>query len=66
MRTMIVFFIVLFAIPILQVAIGPQFERTGAPVLIDRSSKTIVAVGKHLRSRDIEYPMGLRWRPKAS
>jgi hypothetical protein len=68
MRTMIVFFIALFAIPVVQVAVGPRFERTGAPVVIDRSSKIIIAVGKHLRTRDIEYPMGPRPepRPKAS
>lgn len=68
MRTMIFFFIALLAIPVLQVAIGPRFERTGAPVLIDRSSKIIIAIGKHLRTRNIEYPMGPRPErpPKAS
>ena len=68
MRTMIVFFIALFAIPVVQVAIGPRFERTGAPVLIDRSSQIIMAVGKHLRTRDIGYPMDPKSepRPKAS
>jgi hypothetical protein len=64
---MVVFFIALLAIPVVQVVIGPRFERTGAPVLIDRSSKIIIAVGKHLRTRDIEYPMDPRTerRPKA-
>jgi hypothetical protein len=68
MRTMIVFFIALFAIPIVQVAIGPRLERTGATVLIDRSSKVIIAVGKRLRTRDIEYPTGPRLEllPKSS
>jgi hypothetical protein len=68
MRTLIVFFIALIAIPVVQVAIGPRFERSGAPVLIDRSEKIIIAIGKHLRSRDMEYPMGPRpeRRPKTS
>ena len=67
MRTLIVFFIALLAIPILQITIGPRFERPGAPILIDRSSKIIMALGKHLRARGIEYPMGPRpeRRPKA-
>jgi hypothetical protein len=67
MRTMIVFFIALFAIPVVQVAFGPRFERPGAPVLINHSGKVIIALGKRLRSRDIEYPTGPRSeRPKAS
>lgn len=67
MRMMIVFFIALLAIPVVQVAIGPRFERPGAPILIDRSSKIITAIGNHLRTRDIEYPMRPRSqrRPKA-
>jgi hypothetical protein len=65
---MIVFFIALLTIPVVQVAVGPRFERSGAPVVIDRSSKIIIAVGKHLRTREIENPMGPRSerRPKAS
>jgi hypothetical protein len=65
---MIIFFIALLAIPVVQVAVGPRFERSGAPVVIDRSSQIIIAVGKHLRTREIEYPMGPRSerRPKAS
>jgi hypothetical protein len=68
MRTLIVFFIALFAIPVVQVAIGPRFERSGAPVLIDRSEKVIIAIGKHLRNHDIENPMGptAERRPKTS
>ena len=58
MRTMIVFFIALLAIPVVQVAISPRLERGGVPVVIDRSSKVIIAVGKHLRMREIEHPMG--------
>lgn len=68
MRTMIVYFVVLLAIPILQVAIGPRLDRAGAPVIIDRSSRIIIAVGKHLRTPDIGYPLGA-WserRPRAS
>jgi hypothetical protein len=57
MRTMIVFFIALLAIPVVQVASGPRFERSGAPVIIDRSSKIIIAVGRHLRTREIDSPM---------
>jgi hypothetical protein len=53
MRTMIVFFIALLTIPVVQVAIGPPLERGGVPVVIDRSSKIIVAVGKHLRTREL-------------
>jgi hypothetical protein len=65
---MIVFFIALLAIPVVQVAVGPRFERSGAPVVIDRSSRVIIAVAKHLRAREIEYPMGPRSErhPKAS
>jgi hypothetical protein len=68
MRTMIIFFIALLTIPVVQVAVGPRFERSGAPVVIDRSSKIIIAVGKHLRIRDIEYPTGPKPEhlPKAS
>jgi hypothetical protein len=68
MRTVIVFFIALLAIPVVQIAIGPRFERTGTPVLIDRSSMIITALSKHLRARDIEYPTGPRSerRPKVS
>jgi hypothetical protein len=67
MRTMIVFFIALFAIPVVQVAVGPRFERPGAPVLINHSGQVIIALGKRLRPRDIEYPMGPRSeRPKTS
>ena len=68
MRTMVVFFIALLAIPVVQVAIGPRFERTGTPVLIDRSGMIITALGKHLRTRDIEHLTGPRSerRPKVS
>jgi hypothetical protein len=68
MRTMIVFFIALLAVPVVQVAIGPRFERPGAPVHINQSGKIIIAVGKHLRIRDIEYPTGPKSEhlPKAS
>lgn len=68
MRTIIVFFIVLLAIPVVQVAFGPRFERTGAPVLIDRSNKIVIAVSKHLRAWDFEYWLGPRSgrRPRAS
>jgi hypothetical protein len=67
MRTMIVFFIALLAIPIIQITIGPRFERPGAPVVIDRSSKIVTALGRHLRGRDFEFPMVPRSerRPKA-
>jgi hypothetical protein len=67
MRTMIIFFIALLAIPVVQVAIGPRFERPGVPILINHSGQVIIAVGKRLRPRDIDYPMGPRSeRPKAS
>jgi hypothetical protein len=68
MRAMIIFFVALFAIPIVQVAIGPRLERGRAPVLIDRSNKIISAVGKRLWTRDIEDRLGPRrqQRPKAS
>jgi hypothetical protein len=56
MRTIIFFLIALLAIPVVQVATGPRFERAGTPIPIDRSSKIIIAVSKHLRARDIEYP----------
>ena len=67
MRAMIFFFTALFAIPVVQVAIGPRFERTGARVVIDRSGEIIIAVGKHLRAREIGYPTAPRpeRRPKA-
>jgi hypothetical protein len=68
MRTMIVYFIALLAIPVVQVAVGPRLDRAGVPVIIDRSSQIIIAVGKHLRTPDLEYPSGL-WsehRPRAS
>jgi hypothetical protein len=67
MRTMIVFFVALLAIPIIQITVGPRFERPGAPVLIDRSSKIVTALGKHLRVRDFEFLMVPRSerRPKA-
>jgi hypothetical protein len=68
MRTLIFFFIALLTIPVVQVAFGQRFERAGAPVLIDRSSKIIAAVGKQLRTREIEYPIAPRpeRRPKTS
>jgi|HubBroStandDraft_4_1064222.scaffolds.fasta_scaffold1112013_1 hypothetical protein len=68
MRTMIVYFIALLAIPVVQVAVGPRLDRAGVPVIIDRSSQIIIAVGKHLRAPELEYPSGL-WsehRPRAS
>jgi hypothetical protein len=68
MRTMIVYFIALLAIPVVQVAVGPRLDRAGVPVVIDRSSQIIIAVGKHLRAPELEYPSGL-WsehRPRAS
>ena len=61
MRTITFFLIALLAIPVVQVATGPRFERAGTPIPMDSSSKIIVAVSKHLRARDIEYPTG----PKA-
>ena len=63
MRTMIVFFVVLLAIPVVQVAIGPRFERSGAPVVIDRSGEVMLAIGKHLRTPEITYPTGQRSEP---
>jgi hypothetical protein len=68
MRTIIIFFIALLAIPVVQVAIGPRSGRSGAPVVIDRSSEIIIAISKHLRAREIAYPMGARSerRPKTS
>jgi hypothetical protein len=68
MRTMIVFFIALLGIPVVRVAIGPRNERASTPVLIDRSSKIIIAVSKHLQAWDIEYPTAPRTerRPKPS
>jgi hypothetical protein len=66
MRTIIVFFIALLAFPVVQIAFAPRLERTGAPVLIDRSSNIFIAVGKQPGARDIEYPMSPRSerRPK--
>ena len=58
MRTMIVYFVALLAIPIVQVVIGPRLDRAGIPVVIDRSSRVIIAVGKHLRTPDVGYPSG--------
>jgi hypothetical protein len=68
MRTIIVFFIALLAIPVVQVAFAPRLERAGAPVFLDRSSKILIVVGKQFRTRDLEYPMSPRSerRPKAS
>jgi len=65
---MIVYFIALLAIPVVQVAMGPRLDRAGVPVVIDRSSQIIIAVGKHLRTPDFEYPFGPRSerRPRAS
>jgi hypothetical protein len=48
---------------VVQVAIGPRFERSGAPVVIDRSGEVMLAIGKHLRTREIAYPMGQRSEP---
>jgi hypothetical protein len=53
MRTMIVIFIALLAIPFFQVAIDLRFDRPGAPVFINQSSRISTAFGKHLRTRDI-------------
>jgi hypothetical protein len=68
MRTIVFFFIALLTIPVVQVAFGPRIEHAGAPVLIDRSANVILAVGKHLRVRDTDYPTGPRpeRRPKPS
>jgi hypothetical protein len=68
MRTIIVFFVALLAIPVVQIAFGPRLERAGAPVLIDRSANIIIAVSKHLRARDLDYPAAPRRerRPKPS
>jgi len=65
MRTMIVFFIALLAIPVVQVAFGPRNERTGSPILIDRSNEIITAVSKHLRARDMAYPTAPRTAAEA-
>jgi len=54
MRTMAFFFIALLAIPVIQIAYGPRLERAGAPVVIDRSAKIMIAVSKHLRVRDLD------------
>lgn len=56
MRTMIVYFVALLAIPVVQVAVGPRLDRAGVPVVIDHSSRVIIAVGRHLRTTDIAYP----------
>jgi hypothetical protein len=68
MRTIILSFIALLAIPVFQVAFDQRFERAGGPVLIDRSGKIIIAVSQHLRARDMGYPTAPRSerRPKAS
>jgi hypothetical protein len=68
MRTIVFYFIALLAIPVVQIAFGPRIERAGAPVLIDRSANIIIAVGKHLRARDFDYPTVPRpeRRPKPS
>jgi hypothetical protein len=68
MRTMIVYFIALLAIPVAQVVMGPRLDRAGVPVVIDRSSQIIIAVGRHLRAPDIAYPLGpgSERRPRAS
>jgi hypothetical protein len=68
MRTIVFYFIALLAIPVVQIAFGPRIERAGAPVRIDRSANIIIAVGKHLRARDIDYPTAPRpeRRPKPS
>ena len=59
MRTMIVFFIALLAIPVVQVASGP-FERSGAPLVVDRNNTIIMTFGKSLLTRDREDPTGPR------
>ena len=68
MRAIIFFLIALLAMPVVRVAFGPRFERAAGPVLIDRSSRIIIAVSKHLRARDIAYPTVPRpeQRPRAS
>ena len=53
MRTMIVVFIALLAIPFLQVAIDLRFDRHGAPVFINQSSRISTSFGKHLRTQVI-------------
>jgi hypothetical protein len=55
MRTTSVFFVALLAIPIVQLVFDPRLARPGAPV-IDRSSKVMIAVGKHFWTRDVELP----------
>jgi hypothetical protein len=47
---------------------GPRLDRAGVPVVIDRSSQIIIAVGRHLRTPDIEYLLGpgSERRPRAS
>jgi hypothetical protein len=54
MRTIIVFFIALIAIPVVEVAFAPALERGGTPILTDRSSKILIALGE---SPDPGYPM---------
>ena len=64
MRTMVFFFTALFAVPVVQVAVGPHFERP--VVVIDCSIET--AVSQHLRARETGFPIAPRperW-PKAS
>jgi hypothetical protein len=52
MRTIIVFFIALIAIPVVEVAFAPALERGGTPILTDRSSKILIALGEQLLTRD--------------
>jgi hypothetical protein len=68
MQTIFGFFTALLAIPVVQVACAPRLARAGAPVLMDRSSKILLADGKQLRTREIGDPMSPRSerRPKAS
>jgi hypothetical protein len=68
MRTIAFYFIALLAIPVVQIAFGPRIERAGAPVVIDRSTNIIIAVGKHLRARELNSPTAPRpeRRPKPS
>jgi len=54
MRTVIAFFIALLAIPVAQVAIDLWIERPGPYVLMDRSAKITISVGKYLRTNRFE------------
>ncbi len=67
MRTMIVFFGALLAIPVVQVALGPHFARAGAPIVIDRSHQVIIALSKHLQGGETGFRAAPRpeRRPKA-